>query len=260
MATVKIIIASHKQSELPKDSIYLPVQVGKALHPDVVLDGYQPDNEGENISEKNACFCELTAIYWGWKNLDADYVGLVHYRRFLGVRKENDALASVLTSEEAEKLCTENDIVLPNKRRYYIETIFTHYDHTHDKSHLEKTRDILKKNSPEYLQAFDIVMNRRWAHMFNMFIMKKNLMDEYCSWMFPILFELEKQVNVRGLSPFDARLFGRISEFLLDVWILKKEYKYKEVKMIQIGDENWPKKIWSFLMAKFFGKKYSQSR
>ena len=257
---IKLLVAAHKQCELPKDSIYLPVQVGKALHPDVVLDGYQPDNEGENISEKNACFCELTAIYWGWKNLDADYVGLVHYRRFLGVRKENDALASVLTSEEAEKLCTENDIVLPNKRRYYIETIFTHYDHTHDKSHLEKTRDILKKNSPEYLQAFDIVMNRRWAHMFNMFIMKKNLMDEYCSWMFPILFELEKQVDVRGLSPFDARLFGRISEFLLDVWILKKEYKYKEVKMIQIGDENWPKKIWSFLMAKFFGKKYSQSR
>ena len=258
--STKIIIAAHKLCDLPKDSIYLPVQVGKALHPSLTLDGFQPDNVGENISGKNANFCELTAIYWGWKNLDADYVGLVHYRRFLGVRKENDALASVLTSEEAERLCAENDIVLPNKRRYYIETIFSHYGHTHDKSHLEKTREILRGYSLEYLQAFDKVMNRRWAHMFNMFIMKKSLMDEYCSWMFPILFELENQIDLKGLSPFDARLFGRISEFLLDVWILKNGYKYKEVKMIQIGDENWPVKIRSFLMAKFFGRKYSQSR
>lgn len=257
---IKLLIAAHKQCELPNGTIYNPIQVGKALHPDVNLIGYQPDNEGINISDKNANYCELTAIYWGWKNLDADYVGLVHYRRYLGVRKERDALLSVLTTEEAEKLCKENDIVLPNKRRYYIETIFSHYGHTHDKSHLEKTRGILSDYSPEYLQAFDKVMNRRWAHMFNMFIMKKSLMDEYCSWMFPILFELEKQVDVKGLSPFDARLFGRISEFLLDVWILKNGYKYKEVKMIQIGDENWPAKIRSFLMAKFFGKKYSRSR
>ena len=257
---IKVMIAAHKQCELPKDPIYLPIQVGKALNPELTLQGYQPDNEGENISEKNANFCELTAIYWGWKNIDADYIGLVHYRRFLGLRKCKDAFSSVLNSQEAQSLCSENEIILPNKRRYYIETIFSHYDHTHDKNHLEKTREVIKNLSPEYLYAFDRVMKRRWAHMFNMFIMKQNLMDAYCSWMFPILFELEKQVNFKGLSSFDARLFGRISEFLLDVWILKNGFSYKEVKMIQIGDENWPMKIWSFLMAKFFGKKYSQSR
>jgi hypothetical protein len=257
---IKILIAAHKQCDLPKDNVYLPVQVGKALHPDLVLEGYQPDNEGENISDKNANFCELTAIYWGWKNVDADYVGLVHYRRYLGVRKDKDKLLSVLTREETEKLCGRYDIILPKKRRYYIETIWSHYKHTHDISHLEKTRAIIEQYSPEYLKAYDIVMNRTWAHMFNMFIMKKELMNDYCSWMFPILFELEKQVDLKGLSIFDARLFGRVSEFLLDVWILKKNIPYKEVKMIQIGDENWPLKIKSFLMAKFFGRKYSQSR
>lgn len=257
---IRIMIAAHKQCELPQDPIYLPVHVGKALHPELMLKGYQPDNEGENISAKNANFCELTAIYWGWKNVNADYVGLVHYRRYLGIRKEDNRLLSALTEKEAEQLCRDNDIVLPNKRRYYIETIWSHYKHTHDISHLEKTRGILKQYSPEYLKAYDEVMNRRWAHMFNMFIMKKSLMDGYCSWMFPILFELENQIDLKGLSPFDARLFGRISEFLLDVWILKNGYKYKEVKMIQIGDENWPAKISFFLMAKFFGRKYSQSR
>lgn len=257
---VQILIAAHKQCELPKDSIYLPVQVGKALHLELSLAGYQPDNEGESISEKNLHFCELTAVYWGWKNVQADYVGLVHYRRFLGVRHEKDALASVLTSKEAESLCTNNDIILPQKRRYFIETIWSHYQHTHDISHLEKTRSIIAQRTPEYLSAFDKVMKRTWAHMFNMFIMKKALMDDYCQWMFPILFELEKQVDLKNMSTFDARLFGRVSEFLLDVWIEKNSLPYKEVKMIQIGNENWPIKIRSFLMAKFFGRKYSQSR
>lgn len=254
------MIATHKKCELPKDNIYLPVQVGKVLHPDLVLDGYQPDNEGDNISEKNANYCELTALYWGWKNLNVDYVGIVHYRRYLGVRHGGNSMSFILNGDEARCLCSEYDIILPNKRRYYIETIFSHYKHTHDKSHLEKARAIIQNCSPEYIPAFDKVMKRRWAHMFNMFIMRKNLMDDYCTWIFPILFELEKNVNLNGLSSFDARLFGRISEFLLDVWILRNCYSYKEIKMIQIGDENWPVKIWSFLMAKFFGKKYSQSR
>lgn len=257
---IKVLIAAHKQCDLPQDAIYLPVQVGKALHPDVTLEGYQPDNEGDNISEKNMHFCELTAMYWGWRNLKSDYVGLVHYRRFLGLRKESDKLSAVLNDDEATNLCTHDDIVLPQKRRYFIETIWSHYKHTHDISHLEKTRSILEDHSPDYLPAYDKVMKRTWAHMFNMFIMKKSLMDDYCSWMFPVLFELEKQVDLKSLSTFDARLFGRVSEFLLDVWIEKNHLKYKEVKMIQLGAENWPVKIMSFLEAKFLGKKYSQSR
>ena len=256
---IKILIAAHKKSDFPADDVYLPVQVGKALRPELDL-GIQPDNVGDNISAKNPYYSELTAIYWAWKNLDADYVGLAHYRRYLGLRKEKDLLSSVLNSQEVQTLCSENEIILPKKRRYYIETIWSHYKHTHDISHLEKTKAILAMYSPEYLDAYNTVMHRTWAHMFNMFIMKKNLMDEYCAWMFPILFELEKQVDLKGLSAFDARLFGRVSEFLLDVWILKNKYQYKEVPMIQIGDANMPTKVKSFLMAKFFGKKYSQSR
>ena len=142
---IKVMIAAHKQCELPTDKIYLPIQVGKVLHPELALDGYQPDNEGENISDKNLHFCELTALYWGWKNVNADYVGLVHYRRFLGVRRDKEKLSSVLTSKEAENLCSQYEVILPQKRRYFIETIWSHYQHTHDITHLEKTRRIIEK-------------------------------------------------------------------------------------------------------------------
>lgn len=257
---IKILVAAHKQCKTPQDNVYLPIQVGKALNPNLNL-GYQTDNEGINISQKNPYYSELTAIYWAWKNLQSDdYVGLVHYRRYLAIKKLKNKWASILKGTEAEQLCTQYDIILPQKRRYYIETLWSHYAHTHDIIHLEKTKNIIAKECPEYIPAFEKVMKRTWGHMFNMFIMKKTFADEYCTWLFNILFQLEKEIDLTQLPAFDARLFGRVSEFLLDVWIEKNHYPYKEIKMIQIGDENWPQKIKYFLAAKFFGKKYTQSR
>lgn len=100
---IKILVAAHKSCELPKDDVYLPIQVGKALHPDLDL-GFQPDNTGENISEKNPYYSELTAIYWAWKNCNADFIGLVHYRRYLGLKYGKDKWNHILTGAEANKL------------------------------------------------------------------------------------------------------------------------------------------------------------
>lgn len=125
---IKILIATHKQCKLPKDKLYLPVRVGSALSNNDFK--YQRDNIGNNISNKNPYFCELTALYWGWKNLNSDYIGLVHYRRYLGLKKKKEKINGVLTSEQAEKLCEKYDIILPQKRRYYIESLWSHYAHT----------------------------------------------------------------------------------------------------------------------------------
>ena len=103
-------------------------------------------------------------------------------------------------------------------------------------------------------------MNKRSAHMFNMFIMRRDLFDKYCSWLFEILFSLEKKIDITKMKPFDARLFGRVSELLLDIWLIKNNINYKEVGFVQLGAENWLKKLKSFLSAKFYGKKYECSR
>lgn len=255
---IKILIATHKQFEIPQDPIYLPIRVGSSLTN--IFWGYQKDNTGEHISTKNPYFCELTALYWGWKNLNSDYIGLVHYRRYLGLKRKKEKIKGVLTLEQVQELCRKCDIILPQKRKYYIESLWSHYAHTHDLKHLEKTKEIISEVYPEYIPAFEKVMKRTWGHMFNMFIMKKTLVDEYCTWLFNILFQLEKEIDLSKLPAFDARLFGRVSELLLDVWIEKNKYSYKEIKMIQLGNENWPQKIKYFLAAKFFGKKYTQSR
>ena len=95
--------------------------------------------------------------------------------------------------------------------------------------------------------------------MFNMFIMKKEILDEYCTWLFDILFELEKRTDASKYDSFHARFYGRISELLLDVWVNKNKIKYEEVKVIDMQNVNWIKKGTSFLNAKFTGKKYGKS-
>ena len=228
------------------------------------IEEYTQDNTGNNISLKNPYFCELTGLYWAWKNLEAENIGLVHYRRYFTNKKkipkeENEKFKIVLTQNETEELLKKTDIILPKKRKYYIENLYSHYEHTMYIEPLDETRRIIEEKCPEYLSEFDKLHKRTSAHMFNMFIMKKEILDEYCTWLFDILFELEKRTDASKYDSFHARFYGRISELLLDVWVNKNKIKYEEVKVMDMQNVNWLKKGTSFLNAKFTGKKYGKS-
>lgn len=263
---IKIIIATHKKYFMPSDDIYLPLHVGKAGKEDI---GYQGDDTGDNISQKNPFFCELTGLYWAWKNLnDIEYLGLIHYRRFFSAsscrERINLPIEQLYLSEQGLlPLLKQYDVIVPKRRNYYIETLYSHYANTMHAEHLDVTRQIIKENSPQYLDSFDKVMKQRGGHMFNMFIMPKKLVDHYCRWLFPILFELERRIPTEQYSAFHARFYGRVSELLFNVWL--KEYsknyplKIKELPFVYGEKINWFKKGSAFLMAKFFGKKYEQS-
>ena len=261
MKNIKVIVATHKKYQMPTDDLYFPVHVGAEEKEDL---GYIKDNEGDNISTKNPSFCELTGLYWAWKNLKADYIGLVHYRRYFFLKKkhyksEKEKFENVLTLNEADKLLDEADIILPKKRKYYIENLYSHYKHTMYVEPLDETRKIIEEKYPEYLGEFDKLHNRTSAHMFNMFIMKKNILDGYCKWLYNILFELEKRLGQTSYDQFHARFYGRISELLLDVYIETNKLQYKEIPVMDMQNINWWKKGKSFLKAKFFGKKYEKS-
>ena len=124
---------------------------------------------------------------------------------------------------------------------------------------LDETRNIIKEKYPQYIEEFDKLKHRTSAHMFNMFIMKKEILNQYCEWLFDILFELEKKIDVNKYDAFHARFFGRVSELLLDVWINTNNIQYKELKVIDMQNINWLKKGGAFLKAKFTGKKYKGS-
>lgn len=262
MIDVKIIVATHKEAEMPQDNtLYLPIHVGREGKSDI---GFIGDNTGDNISSLNPYYCELTGLYWAWKNLNCDYLGLVHYRRYFTKISQsyNESINMndvILSRSDIEELLKKSDILTPKKRKYYIETLYSHYAHTLDGSHLDLTREIIKKQSPDYLSPFDRVVKQRSGYMFNMFIMKKELVDAYFSWLFPILDNLYEQIDLSELTTFESRLFGRVSELLFNVWLEKNALIPTEIPFMYMEKVNLQKKGIAFLQAKFFGKKYGQS-
>lgn len=261
--SVKIIVATHKKYRMPEDEMYIPLFVGAAGKECDF--GYQRDDTGDNISAKNPSFCELTGLYWAWKNLDVDYIGLVHYRRHFGTKRKNP-FDGILTFDQLKVMLNKYQLFVPKKRNYYIETLYSHYAHTHYAKHLDIVKDILKQKHPEYVDSYDTVLSRNSGYMFNMCIMKQELLNDYCEWLFDILFSLEERLDDSGLSAFQRRLYGRVSEIIFNVWLEQKireeiisKESIKELPYIYMEKINWIQKISSFLKAKFAGKKYEES-
>lgn len=246
----KIIVATHKAYWMPDDSIYLPVQVGAEGK---ILDlGYVKDNTGDNISSKNKYYCELTGLYWAWKNLNADYIGLVHYRRHFCIPgAKGNKKRRVLSGLQLEELLEKNDVLLPKQRNYFIETNYSQYAHAHHAKDLDTTRKILEEKYPDYLKAYDESMKQTKGHRFNMFIMKKDIFDAYCEWLFDVLFELEERLDISSYSENDARVFGFVSERLLDVWIRTNHVAYRDIPYVFMEKQNWVVKGMKFLGRKF---------
>lgn len=241
---LRVIVATHKAYRMPPDACYLPLQVGAAGKPSL---GFSRDDTGENISARNRNWCELTGLYWGWKNLAAEAVGLAHYRRHFRGR------AGIATQGELAAALEKSGVVLPKKRNYFIETNRSQYVHAHHAEDLDLTRQILTERYPSYVAAFDRSMKSCSGHRFNMFVMRRDLADRYCEWLFDVLFELERRLDISRYSAYDARVFGFVSERLIDVWVETNGIAYDELPVLNLESQHWPRKIVGFLKRKFFG-------
>ena len=251
-AQAKILVATTKAYWMPDDDLYLPVQVGATLAQREL--GFTRDDSGENISAKNPRYCELTALYWGWKNLDAPALGLVHYRRHFrgnGPRKVLDAAGLAALLETAP-------VVVARARNYYIETVESHYAHTFDGTHFEAMRETLAEREPDFSAAFERLLAGRRAHICNMFVMRRDVLDAYCSWLFPLLADCEKRIDFSGLTPFEGRIMGRVAERLLDPWLKTTGTPFVECGVTNL-ERHWVKKGSAFLAAKFLGRHYDES-
>lgn len=241
---INVIVATHKPYWMPEGRVYLPLQVGAAGKPSL---GFRRDDEGENISARNVSWCEITGLYWAWKNLKAEAIGIAHYRRHFRGH------VGIASSAEIAMALERADVVLPRKRNYFIETTYSQYVHAHHADDLDLTRSILAERHPECVAAFDATMKLSMGHRFNMFIMKRPQFDAYCEWLFDVLFELERRLNISSYSAYDIRVFGFVAERLLDVWIMANKVDYVELPVVHLESQHWPRKALMFLWRKLKG-------
>lgn len=248
-----MLVAAHKAYTMPQDEMYLPIHVGKAGK-SLEL-GFPGDDTGENISLKNSGYCELTGIYWAWKNLKSDYIGLSHYRRYFRGSTGKSKWDCILTGTQAEALLEKKDVLLPKRRNYYIETVYDQYIHAHPAEPLDLALKLVAQQGENYHLAAEKLKKRTWTHIYNMFLMKWDIFDDYCQWLFDVLAQVEAQIDVSAYSAYDQRVFGFLGERLLDIYIEANKISYKELPVMFMEKQNWLKKGSAFLRRKFLSGK-----
>lgn len=186
------------------------------------------DNVGDNISSKNGSYCELTAIYWLWKNCNDSFIGIDHYRRFF---IENE---SYLTVQSAEKLINDHIIILPEKEKFRRNMSSLYYTSSGYKNDLKVLRQVINRKYPKYIVDFDRFMQQHEMYCYNMSVMNKKDFDQYCNWLFDILFETEKILNsqnkgVNNRKGYFKRIYGFMSERLLNIYVMHNNFKAIEL-------------------------------
>lgn len=174
------------------------------------------DSTGDNIAYKNKNYCELTAMYWIWKNdLESDVVSIEHYRRFW---RKNRFIPRILEKKEIESLLDEYDYIVSR----YFRTVMPsgeYYKKWHHGEDMILAKEAIHNLYPEYESSFNNVMNDNELCMLNMLIMKKGDFDRYCEWLFNVLFYIEERTDVSGRTEYQKRAYGFLGERLFNVWL-----------------------------------------
>ncbi len=244
--SITLFTITHKEFSPPQDSMYIPLHVGRKNGPDL---GFLGDDTGNSISERNPFYCELTGIYWIWKNYqDADYIGICHYRRYL--INNNGAL---FTAPELEELLMEYDMIT-TKLLTLPGSYYNGFSANHHIKDLLTTGDVIKEKYPKYLDTFEHLIHGPNTYFGNIFITSKEEYDRYCTWLFDILFEVEKRTDFTGYNGYQKRLFGFLAEFLQTVWIEYHNLKVKECMVGMVG-EKYETRLLKEQLAEFFEKR-----
>ena len=242
---IRIFVCCHKQAPVPAFPFLQPMQVGAALTQER-WPGFQPDDEGENISAKNRSYCELTAQFWAWKHCRADWVGLFHYRRYLapqpGARlpyriekRPTEALLRALGYDGFPALIGENDLILPQPEEMYV-PVREHYATApgHRAADLALMEQILRERQPEYLAAAERYLSGTRQVFGNIFVMRSALFKAYCAWLFPLLEEFDRRADWANRTAQELRADGYLAERLLGVYVTQWEARLRVVKLPRV--------------------------
>lgn len=245
---LKVFVVSHKPFEKPSSSTYCSIAVGEANRIDS-FDFY--DNTNDNITTKNKNYCELTALYWIWKNIDCKYVGLVHYRRYFYHRYKSLFSYKLYSNSELQKILTKFDVILPIKSVVSGKSwknVYEHYSHFHYKKDLDELVKIIKRFYPEYYDCCISVLQQKKVSLRNMIITSKKILNEYCNFLFGILFKLEAHIDISYYDEYQSRVYGFLSEYLSDVFFkVHSDYKIKYLPVCNTDDSPFKTYFLKFL-------------
>ncbi len=245
MPDIKIYVCCHKPFPVPECNILVPMQVGSTLAVNH-FDGYTYDDTCVNISDKNKSYCELTALYWMWKNASHDYYGLFHYRRYLYPdvseklpytisRKNGSEVLKKLGYDSFPEFISQYDIIMPKGEDMHV-SVRDHYRKApfHHIEDLELLEKIIDEDYPEYSKAKDEYFSQSKIYFGNISIMKKEVFDDYCSFLFSVLEKYDSLSDTSLYNEQEKRVNGYLGERLLGIYYTKRKNELKTVEIPRV--------------------------
>lgn len=231
---LRIYVVMHKLVPAADDPAYQPILVGAGDR--AVPEGILTDCHGENISERNPQYCELTALYWAWKNDELpEYVGMCHYRRYLAPRSP-EKFRGVFSGVHILEVMQQCDVLLPQAQDMTM-TVAEQFCSHHGKRPLLTLEAVMCEMVPECMEAFYTVMMQKKAYFCNIFVMRREEFQKYMAWLFPLLFATEKRMGgftADGRDSYQQRLGGFLAERLLNVYVAYRHLRVYEAGLIVI--------------------------
>lgn len=241
MADIKLFVCGHQPTAVPEHPLLVPLQVGAALAEDR-FPGFLQDDKGENISAQNRSYCELTAQYWAWKNIRADYYGFFHYRRYLypdvtaklPYRIENAPTAKGLDRlgyDRLPGLIGQYDLILPKRENMHL-PVREHYANApfHHRKDLGLMEALILERCPDYVPAMEKYLSGTECYFGNIFIAGWAVFKDYCGWLFPLLEEFDRRADMTGYGPQELRVEGYLAERLLGIWATR----HRELRQLEL--------------------------
>jgi hypothetical protein len=269
--TIKIIVAHHKEGDFYKDKIHLPIHVGRNLAKNNLE--ILRDDTKVNISHLNPFYCELTATFWAWKNINAEYLGLCHYRRYFSKNKDSklstkNNLAKVyhyfnsifsknykgtffyhqrtIKKNQSTKIVRdfsmwlEKDIEKENVDIYALKPVLhlnkTNFDvfNVLGSEFIDQLKNIVNTNFPDYYKSLNLTLSSNTLHYANMVVMKSDLFNEYCEFIFGVL-KIHFEKNKQMVEETDSylRIPGYMGELLTNTFIIHKQNYGLKIKLLK---------------------------
>lgn len=229
---VSIYVAIHKKYDINKEKPYIPLCVGGYQEKE-----YLTEQTGDNIAYLNSKINECTALYWIWKNTKSQYIGLNHYRRYF-YNNEIESIDNYLDLDHINEIFKEYDIILPKVYPLKGITMLDQIRNSMNPELCQKGYSVIRKKieqkQPDYLNAFDSVMDGYAIFNCNIFVTKREILDRYCEWLFSFLIEAAEEIDVEGYDSYSQRVIGFFAERMWTVWLRKNRLRIKELPYVII--------------------------
>lgn len=247
---ISIYVAAHKKPSLSLPSGYRYIQVNAKKNGE--WQGFLHDDEGDQISEKNASYSELTALYSLWKNDHSRIKGLVHYRRFftncseLSLRTVRetamdpaDLKKRILTKEKIlEVFAGDTDAILALPLSVFPLTVYEDLCTNCEQEDIAALMDLIRAEYPAYYPDLLSVLTSSSCCYYNMLIARASVFDAYCAWLFEILGRVEERTDVSGYDRQRKRLYGYLAEILLNVYVKHQRLRVQHFQVVQVVEGN----------------------